>query len=67
MCPLPAHHRKMLIFNEIIDAKQTRLLIKALQSLAKAAGHERPLMIGIDQENGRLFETKINILKPIQC
>jgi len=26
-----------------------------LQELAKQAGHERSLLIGIDQENGELF------------
>lgn len=34
------------------DAEQVRRLTQNLQSLAKEAGHERPLMIGIDQENG---------------
>jgi hypothetical protein len=28
-------------------------MIQELQQLAKNSGHERPLMIGIDQENGK--------------
>ena len=36
------------------DALQTLSLVMDLQELAKQAGHERPLMIGIDQENGEL-------------
>ncbi|KAF7317959.1 Glycoside hydrolase family 3 protein [Mycena kentingensis (nom. inval.)] len=36
----------------VLDAAQTRKLIRDLQSLARQAGHERPLLIGIDQENG---------------
>lgn len=34
------------------DASQTLSLVMDLQQLAKQAGHERPLLIGIDQENG---------------
>jgi beta-N-acetylhexosaminidase len=45
--------------NETIGAEQVRRLIKNLQLLAKEAGHERPLMIGIDQENGLLRYTYI--------
>ncbi|KXN86676.1 Beta-hexosaminidase A [Leucoagaricus sp. SymC.cos] len=36
----------------IRDAEQTRRLVLDLQNLAKQAGHEKPLLIGIDQENG---------------
>ncbi|KAF8990263.1 glycoside hydrolase [Cyathus striatus] len=34
------------------DAKQVRQLVANLQQIAKDAGHEKPLLIGIDQENG---------------
>ena len=34
------------------DIEQVHGLIQKLQRIAKDAGHERPLMIGIDQENG---------------
>ncbi|KAJ5773937.1 hypothetical protein N7457_008833 [Penicillium paradoxum] len=34
------------------DAEQLQALTLALQNEAKLAGHERPLLIGIDQENG---------------
>ncbi|KAH9034513.1 glycoside hydrolase [Lactarius pseudohatsudake] len=33
-------------------AKQVHALVQKLQQIAKSAGHERPLMIGMDQENG---------------
>ncbi|KAF9446537.1 glycoside hydrolase family 3 protein [Macrolepiota fuliginosa MF-IS2] len=42
----------ILMKRNVRDAEQTRQLIKALQLLARQAGHERPLLIGIDQENG---------------
>lgn len=45
--------REIVSNSTLVDAKQTQQLVKSLQSLAKAAGHERPLLIGIDQENGR--------------
>lgn len=35
-----------------LGAAQTRKLVLDLQKIAKDAGHERPLLIGIDQENG---------------
>ncbi|KAI0297902.1 glycoside hydrolase superfamily [Russula brevipes] len=35
-----------------LGAKQVHALLRKLQQIAKDAGHERPLMIGIDQENG---------------
>jgi beta-N-acetylhexosaminidase len=37
-----------------LDAKSTRQLILELQQLAKDSGHEYPLLIAIDQENGML-------------
>jgi beta-N-acetylhexosaminidase len=30
-------------------------LVQKLQQMAKSAGHERPLMIGTDQENGLAY------------
>ncbi|KAI0299016.1 glycoside hydrolase [Multifurca ochricompacta] len=33
-------------------AKQVHALVQKLQQIAKDAGHQRPLMIGTDQENG---------------
>jgi hypothetical protein len=35
-----------------LGAKQVHALLRKLQQIAKDAGHERPLMIGTDQENG---------------
>lgn len=37
-----------------LDASSTRQLILELQQLAKDSGHEYPLLIAIDQENGML-------------
>jgi len=34
------------------DAGQTRKLVQDLQRFAKESGHKKPLLIGIDQENG---------------
>ncbi|VDB87587.1 unnamed protein product [Peniophora sp. CBMAI 1063] len=42
----------ILMKRNIKDAAQTRRVVRMLQQIAKEAGHERPLMIGIDQENG---------------
>ncbi|KAF5353479.1 hypothetical protein D9756_008106 [Leucocoprinus leucothites] len=42
----------ILMKRNIRDAQQTLELVLGLQQLAKEAGHERPLLIGIDQENG---------------
>ncbi|GLB44657.1 putative glycoside hydrolase [Lyophyllum shimeji] len=42
----------ILMKRNVHDAKQVRGLIRQLQTIAKEAGHERPLLIGIDQENG---------------
>ncbi|KAF8961591.1 glycoside hydrolase superfamily [Flammula alnicola] len=45
----------ILMKRNIQSAGQTRKLVQDLQLLAKEAGHERPLLIGIDQENGAVF------------
>lgn len=37
---------------KVADAGQTRKLVRDLQLFAKESGHKRPLLIGIDQENG---------------
>ena len=37
---------------KLLDIQQVHGLVQKLQRVAKDAGHERPLMIGIDQENG---------------
>ncbi|KAJ7035670.1 glycoside hydrolase family 3 protein [Mycena alexandri] len=42
----------ILMKRNVLDAAQVRALIRELQTLARDAGHARPLMIGIDQENG---------------
>ncbi|CAA7262571.1 unnamed protein product [Cyclocybe aegerita] len=42
----------ILMRRNVQSTKQTQELIRTLQQLAKAAGHERPLLVGIDQENG---------------
>ena len=41
----------------LTDAAQTRRVVRMLQQIAKEAGHERPLMIGIDQENGTVVQS----------
>ncbi|KAH8426914.1 putative beta-N-acetylglucosaminidase [Aspergillus melleus] len=42
----------VLFKRNVQDAAQLQALTLALQEEAKAAGHEHPLFIGIDQENG---------------
>ncbi|KAG6845149.1 hypothetical protein H0H87_012945 [Tephrocybe sp. NHM501043] len=42
----------ILMKRNVQDARQVRTIIRVLQKLAKDSGHERPLLIGIDQENG---------------
>ncbi|KAJ7355555.1 glycoside hydrolase family 3 protein [Mycena albidolilacea] len=42
----------ILMKRNVVDAAQVRTLIHELQTLARDAGHDKPLMIGIDQENG---------------
>ncbi|KAJ7695108.1 glycoside hydrolase family 3 protein [Mycena rosella] len=42
----------ILMKRNVVDAPQTRALVRALQTIARDAGHARPLLIGIDQENG---------------
>ncbi|KAF8175151.1 glycoside hydrolase family 3 protein [Pholiota molesta] len=42
----------ILMKRNIQSAAQTRKLVLDLQKIAKDAGHETPLLIGIDQENG---------------
>lgn len=41
------------------DFAQIHTLIQKLQRIAKNAGHSRPLLIGIDQENGASFPRRI--------
>ena len=35
------------------DVQQLRRLIRELQQLAMESGHDKPLLIGTDQENGK--------------
>ncbi|KAH8977419.1 glycoside hydrolase family 3 protein [Lactarius akahatsu] len=42
----------ILMKRNVKSAKQVHALVQKLQQIAKSAGHERPLMIGMDQENG---------------
>ncbi|KAH9008604.1 glycoside hydrolase [Lactarius deliciosus] len=42
----------ILMKRNVQSAKQVHALVQKLQQIAKSAGHERPLMIGMDQENG---------------
>ncbi|EKV07339.1 Beta-N-acetylglucosaminidase, putative [Penicillium digitatum] len=42
----------VLFSRNLKNAEQLQALTLALQNEAKSAGHERPLLIGIDQENG---------------
>ncbi|TFK37649.1 glycoside hydrolase family 3 protein [Crucibulum laeve] len=42
----------ILMKRNIKDFEQVRSLVHELQLIAKEADHEKPLMIGIDQENG---------------
>ncbi|KAJ6610465.1 glycoside hydrolase superfamily [Mycena sp. CBHHK59/15] len=42
----------ILMKRNVVDAKQIRALVRELQTLAKDSGHAKPLLIGIDQENG---------------
>ncbi|KAK7031366.1 glycoside hydrolase family 3 protein [Favolaschia claudopus] len=42
----------ILMKRNVADAAQVRALVQELQTLARDAGHSKPLLIGIDQENG---------------
>ncbi|KAJ7460600.1 glycoside hydrolase family 3 protein [Mycena latifolia] len=42
----------ILMKRNVVDFAQTRALVRELQTLARDAGHAKPLLIGIDQENG---------------
>ncbi|KAG6824085.1 hypothetical protein H0H92_008041 [Tricholoma furcatifolium] len=42
----------ILMKRNVKDAKQVRKLVQDLQTIAKESGHVKPLLIGIDQENG---------------
>ncbi|KAF8154030.1 glycoside hydrolase family 3 protein [Crassisporium funariophilum] len=47
------HVGNIILFKRNIQsAVQARRLIRDLQSLAQESGHKKPLLIGIDQENG---------------
>ena len=41
------------------DAAQLHSLIQKLQVTARDAGHERPLLIGFDQENGSPIQLQL--------
>ncbi|PFH50011.1 glycoside hydrolase family 3 protein [Amanita thiersii Skay4041] len=42
----------ILMKRNVKDATQVRKLVCDLQTFARSCGHEKPLLIGIDQENG---------------
>lgn len=42
----------IIMKRNVKSAKQVHALVQKLQHIAKSAGHERPLMVGTDQENG---------------
>ncbi|KAJ7493469.1 glycoside hydrolase family 3 protein [Mycena galericulata] len=42
----------ILMKRNVLSAAQIRTLVRELQTLARDAGHAKPLLIGIDQENG---------------
>ncbi|KIL56481.1 glycoside hydrolase family 3 protein [Amanita muscaria Koide BX008] len=42
----------ILMKRNVKDALQVRRLVQALQTFTRQCGHERPLLIGTDQENG---------------
>lgn len=45
----------IVLFGRNVDApEQVAELVRELQSSARAAGHERPLMVAVDQEGGRV-------------
>ncbi|KAG6853161.1 hypothetical protein C0991_006449 [Blastosporella zonata] len=46
----------ILMKRNVQDAKQVRAIVQELQKLAKESGHDKPLLIGIDQENGKSIE-----------
>lgn len=48
----------VLFQRNVRDAQQLKALTDELQQLAKDAGHDRPLTIGIDQENGLVTRIK---------
>ena len=42
----------LIISNDELGVSQVHAIIWELQQIAKDSGYERPLLIGIDQENG---------------
>lgn len=45
----------VILFSRNVDApEQVAELVRELQSLARDAGHELPLLVGVDQEGGRV-------------
>ncbi|KZV99742.1 glycoside hydrolase [Exidia glandulosa HHB12029] len=50
--PTVSEHITTLIRDYYERFEHIKSLVSKLQQLAKDAGHERPLMVGIDQENG---------------
>jgi beta-N-acetylhexosaminidase len=49
----------VILFGRNVDGpEQVAELVRELQSAAREAGHERPLLVGVDQEGGRVSRMK---------
>jgi beta-N-acetylhexosaminidase len=58
----PYYVGSVILFQRNVEsAEQLTALTNELQQIARSAGHERPLLIGIDQENGVLTRIKPQI------
>src|SRR5512138_1607981 len=44
----------ILFARNVAEPEQLAALVAELQEIASAAGHERPLLVGVDQEGGRV-------------
>jgi beta-N-acetylhexosaminidase len=48
----------ILFSRNVEDPEQTAELVRELQATARSAGHDRPLLIAVDQEGGRVARLK---------
>ncbi len=48
----------ILFARNVAEPSQVAELVRELQELAHGAGHERPLLVGVDQEGGRVARLK---------
>lgn len=61
------YHPEVLKNRLTPDSAQVAKLIHELQSVARAAGHEKPLLIALDQEHGMVLShcSASNVRSPV--